>query len=58
MPEEHVHYFNEKSLRALLESAGYDVNFVDYGESEFRKGGGDKNIITIGGTLGSHKESV
>jgi hypothetical protein len=54
MPEEHVHYFNEKSLRALLESAGYEVVFVDYGESEFRQGGGDKNIITIGGSIGSY----
>ena len=54
MPEEHVHYFNEKSLIALLKSAGYDVVSVSYGESEFRKGGSNKNILTIGGKLGSY----
>lgn len=49
MPEEHCHYFNEKSLRALLDSCGYDVLEVNYDESKLRTGGGGKNIISIGG---------
>lgn len=52
MPEEHVHYFNERSLKALLTRCGYKISVVHYEESELRKGGSDKNIITIGGIRG------
>jgi hypothetical protein len=48
-PVEHKHYFNEKALRALLDVCGYDVVEVNYDESKLRAGGGEKNIITIGG---------
>ena len=55
MPEEHVHYFNERSLNALLESMGYKSEYLSYEESEMRKGGGNLNIITIGGVKnGAH----
>jgi SAM-dependent methyltransferase len=48
-PVEHKHYFNEKSLRALLDVCGYDVVECHYDESQLRTGGGQQNIITIGG---------
>lgn len=48
-PGEHVHYFNERSLSALLETCGYTVLEANYDESQLRVGGGDKNIISIGG---------
>jgi hypothetical protein len=47
MPQEHCHYFNEKSLTALLEKCGYDILEVNYNESIPRAGGGDKNILTV-----------
>jgi 2-polyprenyl-3-methyl-5-hydroxy-6-metoxy-1,4-benzoquinol methylase len=50
-PGEHVHYFNEKSLKALLDKCGYDTICINYDESKIRTSGGDKNIITIGGKL-------
>jgi SAM-dependent methyltransferase len=49
MPEEHCHYFNEKSLTAMLDACGYDVVEANYSESVLRTGGGGKNIISIGG---------
>lgn len=52
MPHEHVHYFNSGSLSRLLAVCGYKHIFTDHGESKFRVGGGDKNIITVGGKLG------
>tara|TARA_Y100000310_G_scaffold342437_2_gene445708 strand:- start:1051 stop:1626 length:576 start_codon:yes stop_codon:yes gene_type:complete len=51
-PGEHVHYFNEVSLRALLHKCGYNVFYKSFQESEYRQSGGDKNIITIGGRRG------
>lgn len=55
MPNEHCHYFNAKSLTALLNVCGYDQILEDYGESELRDSGGSKNIITVGGiTRGTH----
>ena len=54
MPGEHVHYFNESSLRALLDKCGYEVFEVNYDESELRRGGGPKNILSMGGALGKH----
>ncbi len=47
MPQEHCHYFNKLSLTVLLEDCGYKVLEVTYDESKLRRGGGDKNIITI-----------
>jgi 2-polyprenyl-3-methyl-5-hydroxy-6-metoxy-1,4-benzoquinol methylase len=47
-PTEHVHYFNEHSLRMLLESTGYSMVEVSFEESLYRQDG-DKNIITVVG---------
>lgn len=51
-PGEHVYYFNEVSLRTLLNKCGYNIVYKGFGESEYRKSGGEKNIITIGGMCG------
>lgn len=48
-PGEHVHYFGYDSLVHLFLTCGYNPNKIHYKESEYRKGGGNKNIITIGG---------
>lgn len=54
MPHEHCHYFNEQSLKKLLSVCHYRHVCTEYGESILRRGGGDKNIITIvGGGYGS-----
>ena len=47
MPVEHCHYFHRYSLTAFLEHCGYELLGVNYGESRFRNGGGDKNILTM-----------
>jgi hypothetical protein len=49
MPSEHCHYFNKNSLAKMLGVCGYKHIFTDYGESKLRRGGGDKNIITVAG---------
>lgn len=51
-PREHVHYFNEKSLKKLLTQLGYKIKVVSYEESRYRQSGGYKNILTIGGVRG------
>ena len=51
-PGEHVHYFNETSVIALLNRCGYDVFYKSFQESEYRTSGGRKNIITVGGRRG------
>ena len=48
-PGEHLHYFTEASFRKLLEYSGYEVVEVNFYESKHRRGGGEKNIISIGG---------
>lgn len=48
-PGEHVHYFSENSLKTLLEQCGYKIIETNYDESEYRKSGGAKNILTMGG---------
>jgi len=48
MPTEHVHYFNLNSLSKLLKKNDYKIIEVNYEESKYRAGGGDKNILTIG----------
>jgi len=53
-PHEHMFYYNERSLTYLLAMCGYKVILVSYEESKFRKSGGDKNILTIGGVHGTH----
>lgn len=53
-PGEHVHYFNEKSLKKLLEVCGYEHSITHYRESILRKSGGDKNILTMGFKSGSN----
>jgi len=50
MPNEHCHYFSEKSLTKLFESMGFKPYLVDFNESKHRIGDGPKNIITVGGT--------
>ena len=47
MPLEHCHYFCEESLTKLLELCNYEILEVNYDESKERRGGGDKNILTI-----------
>ena len=47
-PGEHVHYFSLKSLTALLIGCGYEIISHNYKESNYRKAGGDRNILTIG----------
>jgi len=47
MPQEHCHYFCKNSLTHLLSFCGYKILEVNYDESKLRRGGGDKNIITI-----------
>ncbi len=46
-PHEHIHLFNEESLRCLLLECGYEVKAISYAESEIRRGGKDKNLITV-----------
>jgi len=58
MPEEHCHYYTLNSLCKLLDKCGYEVIDHNWNESKYRTGGGDKNIITIGGVRGTHKETV
>lgn len=48
-PSEHVHLFGRRSLEALFAAAGYRVVLTHYRESDYRKSGGPKNIITMGG---------
>lgn len=48
-PGEHVHYFCAKSLVNLLDVCGHEEIVCHYKESEYRKSGGKKNIITVGG---------
>jgi hypothetical protein len=48
-PGEHVHYYNEQSLRRLLKVALFECVSVHHEESAFRTSGGNKNIITISG---------
>lgn len=48
-PHEHVHYFNERSLKKFLNKLGYDVMEINYEESKVRKSGGDRNILTMVG---------
>lgn len=48
-PYEHIHYYNHDSLKALLESAGYKFLGYNYNESTVRKGGGEKNLISVVG---------
>ena len=52
MPHEHCHYFNSKSLSALLSVCGYSEIEANYAESKERNSGGICNIITIGGVRG------
>jgi SAM-dependent methyltransferase len=47
-PREHIHYFKESSLRALLDAAGYRTLAVTFEESKLRIDG-ERNIITIVG---------
>lgn len=47
MPVEHCRYFCENSLENFLAHCGYCILEVSYGESKFRNGGGDKNILTV-----------
>lgn len=58
-PHEHVHYFNEKSLRWFLTKHGYEIAEVNYNESAVRQSGGEKNILTMVGVKhnGAHQES-
>jgi hypothetical protein len=53
-PGEHLHYFNSYSLNAMLGALDYSICYKDYSESKYRRSGGDKNIITIGGHRGSY----
>jgi len=46
---EHLHYYNLKSLSALLESCGFTPIDYTYDESTVRRGGGEKNLISICG---------
>jgi hypothetical protein len=48
-PGEHVHYFNERALRRLFATCGYEVVDMSYEESTCRTSGRTKNILTIGG---------
>ena len=48
-PHEHVHYFNELSLKALLKKLGYRILEVNYEESKVRKSGNEKNILSMAG---------
>lgn len=50
-PYEHIHYYNERSLKALFRACGYKVELINYDESDYRKGDNNKNILTIGGIL-------
>jgi len=51
MPQEHCHYFSEESLVKLFESCGYSVVTKEFVESDIRRSGGHKNIVSIGGIL-------
>ena len=51
MPQEHCHYFSEESLIKLFESCGYSVVTKEFVESDIRRSGGHKNIVSIGGIL-------
>ena len=53
-PEEHLHYYNEKSLSRLLNQCGYNIVHTSYSESTCRTSGNGKNILTMGGMRGSH----
>lgn len=47
-PKEHIHYFNESSLKVLLASCGFDMVEVSFEESLWRLDG-EQNIITVVG---------
>lgn len=47
IPEEHAHFFNIYSIKKLLNSTGYEVIDYNYNESNIRKSGGEKNILTV-----------
>jgi len=54
-PHEHVHYFNEASLKTFFDMNAYEVLETNYDESKIRKSGGDRNILTmIGRKRGSN----
>lgn len=48
-PKEHIHYFSKDSLEKLLDSCGYGLLEFNYKESMIRRGGKDKNLITVVG---------
>ena len=48
-PREHIHLFNEHSLTKFLDECGYKIKDVNYEESSVRRGGKDKNLITVCG---------
>lgn len=47
MPQEHCHYFSSNSIIRLFNACEYDVREINYNESKYRKGGGEKNIMTV-----------
>lgn len=48
-PNEHLHYFDIGSMESLLEASGYELYGFNYNESEVRKGGKDKNLLSVCG---------
>lgn len=49
-PREHSHYFSLDSLTLFFEKLGYRPYTISHDESFLRKGNGNKNIVTVGGT--------
>jgi len=56
IPEEHVHFFNLKSLTDLFNSIGYAVIDYNYNESTIRKSGGEKNILTVAAQIQGERQ--
>lgn len=46
-PHEHLHYYSLDSLAALLSISNYEIPDYYYSESLLRRGGGEKNILTV-----------
>lgn len=46
-PDEHLHHFNEESLKKFVEFSGYKVIKVSHFEDAIRKNSGVNNILTI-----------
>ena len=46
-PDEHQHYFSEKSLRTMLDRCGYTVEEVNHDEGALRDPDHPKAIITL-----------